>query len=409
MKTETRRDGSIQLADWWEDLLWPKVLGAAALGLRPARIGLAFFGMVLGLALLAVGQQVDAWLGRTGAAVPLTWGQEPTGALLWVWRWFVEVPVSFVQGWPATTILFLVVIWPMWLVVIGAVSRMVAVEFSRGDFLSWTEALAFSLSRWKSLLGAMLGPLLVVWGIALLIAAAGWLLLSWTGMNAVGSGIGVVGGIVYGLAIVLGIVASLVSLVYVVGHSLLVPAVVCEGADAIDAIQRGYAYTLDRPVRLIVYMILAFIGLVFVVGVVSVIVCAGVGFAGQAAGVWSGDAAREIIYRGTMRAFPIPSWQAAGGPMAGRLTGSTVWLVGLWTMIPVYGLIACLLSCCWASTTVVYLAIRRVCDGQDTAELWMPGMIEGVMAESLRGRAEAAGTQGSAGAVGDSAEEVEET
>jgi len=57
---------------------------------------------------------------------------------------------------------------------------------------------------------------------------------------------------------------------------------------------------------------------------------------------------------------------------------------------------------------VVYLAIRRVCDGQDTAEIWMPGMMEGVMTESLRGRAAAARTQ-SAVAVQADGEEVEES
>src|ERR1043165_9346160 len=217
MKTETRRDGSIQLADWWEDLLWPKVLSAAALGLRPARIGLAFFGMVLGMVLLAAGQQLDAWLGRTGVVMPWNWPAEPQGPLVTVGRWFVDVPVPFVRAWPATTILFLVVIWPMWLVMVGAISRMVAVEFSRGEFLSWTEALAFSLSRWKSLLGAMLGPLLVVWAIALLLAGAGWLLFSWVGMNIAGSSVGLLGAFLYGIAIILGIVAALVSIVYIIG------------------------------------------------------------------------------------------------------------------------------------------------------------------------------------------------
>jgi hypothetical protein len=275
--------------------------------------------------------------------------------------------------------------------------------------LSWTEALAFSLSRWKSLLGAMLGPLLVVWAIALLLAGAGWLLFSWVGMNIAGSSVGLLGAFLYGIAIILGIVAALVSIVYIIGHNLLVPAVVCEGADAIDAIQRGYAYTLDRPVRLIVYLLLACLGLAFVLAIVAAIVGSGIGFAGKAAGVWSGGEARSVILHGTMRAFPFPAWQAEAGPIAGKITGRTAWLIGLWTMIPVYGLLACYISCGMACMTVVYLAIRRVCDGQDTAEIWMPGMIEGVMTESLRGRAEAAGTRSVPVADTGAIDEPEET
>ena len=49
-------------------------------------------------------------------------------------------------------------------------------------------------------MGAVLGPLVVIWAIALTLAVGGWLLLHWPWVN-------LVGGILYGLAIVLGIAA----------------------------------------------------------------------------------------------------------------------------------------------------------------------------------------------------------
>ena len=43
---------------------------------------------------------------------------------------------------------------------------------------------------------------------------------------------------------------------------------------------------------------------------------------------------------------------------------------------------------------MVYLAMRRVCDGQDVAELWIPGAIEANMAAAMSGRARAAAELG---------------
>jgi len=386
MKTESRRDGTIQLADWWEDLLWPRVLAAAALGLRPGRIGLAFFGMILVMGIAWVGGKIDGWMGFTTGVMP-SLSATPDGGPTLLFNWFVGIPVACIKGWPATTVLGVFVILPMWLVVVGAISRMTAVEFARGEFITWTEALSFSLARMRSFVGAILGPVVIIWVIALILAAAGWLLLHWPWVN-------VLGGALYGIAIILGIAASLIGIAYIVGHGLLVPAVACEGSDAIDAIQRAYAYTLDRPVRLIVYTTLSCLGLVFVMVVASAIVGGGIGIAYLSAGTWAGPRGQEMILSGTSAAFPIPMF-SGGAPET--LEGSYArgaWLIRLWTMIPVYGLLACLVSCGMSCTTVVYLAIRRICDGQDTAELWVPGMIEGVMQESLKGRAQVAAAAG---------------
>jgi len=46
------------------------------------------------------------------------------------------------------------------------------------------------------------------------------------------------------------------------------------------------------------------------------------------------------------------------------------------------------LSYIYTASTLLYLMMRQINDGQDHAELWVPGMIAGTMAESLRIRAE---------------------
>ena len=63
-------------------------------------------------------------------------------------------------------------------------------------------------------------------------------------------------------------------------------------------------------------------------------------------------------------------------------------IIRFWTAIPLAFVSAAALSCAASAATMVYLALRRVCDGQDIAELWTPGAVEAGMAESLSGRAE---------------------
>ena len=71
-------------------------------------------------------------------------------------------------------------------------------------------------------------------------------------------------------------------------------------------------------------------------------------------------------------------------------------MIRFWTTIPVILVLASFLSCCVSVSTALYLGMRRVCDGQDWAELWMPGMIAGTMATSLAGRATVVQDMGSA-------------
>lgn len=380
MKTETRRDGTVQLADWWEDLIWPRVMSAAALGVRPSRIGLAFFGLVAGLVVVALGALLDEWVGKT--SMPTPWRALMSGDGPWtpVWRLVVEYPVECAAARPFTTALMVLVALPIELIVFGAISRLVALEFSRGEFATWTEGLAFSVARVKSLVGAVAGPLALVWFVALVLAGGGWLFLNWPYVNVVGS-------VLYGLALIMAMGAGLVAIAFLVGGSLLVPAVVCDGADAIDAIQRAYAYTLDRPVRLLMYYVLAALGLFFVVVVMTLILGTGVGIAYAGVGQWLGERGQDMLFYGTMSALPgTPPME----PPPEGSWGAGAWMIRLWTMLPVYLLLASVASCAIAAKTVVYLGIRRVCDGQDTGELWMPGLIEGSMSAALRGRAEVA-------------------
>ena len=91
-----------------------------------------------------------------------------------------------------------------------------------------------------------------------------------------------------------------------------------------------------------------------------------------------------MLLHGTVSA--VPGLGGAFGEPEGSFRTAS-WMIRLWTMVPVYGLLACIVSCAVACKTIVYLSMRRICDGQDMAEIWVPGEIEGMMKSSLAGRA----------------------
>jgi hypothetical protein len=423
------------VSDYIADLLWPRVLRSAAYGLRAGRLGLGFFAVVIAALLLGVGQWLDrlAW----GARPPMGWMGGSEG--MFAWSWYVHLPWRLVSVWPLTTLVVGPLLLVAWLTLLAAISRLTACEVSQGRFLSWWEGLAFAVARWKSILGAVLGPLVFVWLVVLGVAVLGWLGLSWPWLN-------IVGAVFYFVLLAAGLFAAGVLAVYLLGHNLLIPAIVCEGADAIDAVQRGFAYTLARPVRLAIYLALGVVSLIVVVGIVSAITVWGIDFAARGATAFMPRAAvnegrvyeaqsRRSVWEGTRSALeesglgivfsltdPFAAFQAAPSrsdvarpfgvaaeptrpttprpDQSGELTRTytaAAHVVRFWTLIPLVALAGAAVSCGMSVVTVVYLAIRRVCDGQDISEIWWPGAIEKSMAESMAARAKAAPAAPSSG------------
>lgn len=368
------------MADWWEGMLWPKVLRAPVLGLRPGRLGLAFFFAVAMLLLISVGLGIDARLVEGGAPLP---GSDPAQKReeLIVWDVFVALPLAWVRGWPITTLIMAPLVIILGTILLGAVSRISAEEFCRGRHMPWTEGLAFSARLWGSSVGAYLGPIVLIWVIALGMAVGGWILLNWPVVN-------IAGALLYGLFMLGSLAAVIVGVVFIFGHFMLIPAVVCEGSDAIDAIQRAYAYVLARPVRLVVYLLLAAAGVFVSVVILAVIAQWTVGFAGQAAGVWTRAPAWSMIWWGSFKQ-PPPLAADPSEPVGTYAIGTA--LIGIWVLVPLLLIVAAFFSTSTAAATVIYLAMRRICDGQDVGELWTPGATEATMAEIMSGRNKAAG------------------
>lgn len=371
MQTRAKRPPRpIALSDLTEDLLWPRLFRVVPLALRPERLGIALFTILL-CSLVARGMKnivgADAWNQLAPSfASALEEGSLRTaewsigGLLVAIEGWFSRGWWPLMREHPLSLSACLVALAAILAVGGGAIARACAVEFSHGVVSPWTRTLGFAVSRTLALTTTLLAPLIVAGLICGGMAIGGWVLLNWPVVNILGS-------LLYIFFLLGGMIAVLLLFAYAIGGWMAVPAVVCEGTDAIDGLQRMYAYVVARPLRLILYLALGFAQIALGVTVFGTIAWWCVRLTGASAGALVGPPASDIL--GSLAYGPPP-------PTEGTWTGAAH-ILSFWAAIPGAIVGAFALSGIVSTSTVVYLLMRRLVDGQDETELWMPGVIGG--------------------------------
>ncbi|HVU64007.1 MAG TPA: hypothetical protein VHC70_08520, partial [Phycisphaerales bacterium] len=247
----------------------------------------------------------------------------------------------------------------------GAICRSAACEFAQGVGLEWPRAAGFSLSRWAAMVGALLGPPLIAWVIMLLMALAGAVLFRFPI-------VGLVGALLWPLMLIGGLVAAIMLAAYLIGWPMLLPSVACEGTDAVDAIQHAYSFVFAKPLRLVVYLAILIVQFAVLGAVVAGVFWLGIEIAQRCGMEWSGARGKEAL-----------AWLP--GHVNAAATEKPEWsliryIVRTWTYVPALVPAGFVVSYLWSGSTILYLAMRKVVDGQDMHEIWMPGMVEGTMA-----------------------------
>jgi len=369
-----------RLSDFMQDLLWPRLLRATPLALRASRVGLAFFLLVV---VAAIGMIPQLWAEpgtepflafaferKLEAFAMLVAGDPATGEAP-PWPGFrallVDLPAALFDRYPVSTVPLMIAMVVVVARLAGAISRSAACEFALGRTLSWRDAMAFSLGRWLSLIGVVILPGLIVGLLALALLVAGKLLFSIAGIS-------IVGAVLYVLALLAGLVAVLFVAAWILGGVLLVPAVTCEGVDALDGVERAFALVFGQPLRLVVYLaILGTLGGVSI-GAVWLVGAGTIAFTETATTAWTGAHAEAIF-------GPVAPEEA------GWLTATARSIVGFWESVVWLFVGAFAVSYIYTGSTVLYLLLRQADTGQEHTEIWQPGMIEGVMAQTIEARA----------------------
>lgn len=377
------------LAQVSRELLWPRLLRSVSLAIRPERLFVAGLMFVLiALVLRAPAWWLGPeWLAPINALFPSDWSRHA--------GWWPELSVGAAVA-PILAIPDLVaVLWglswwstlivlPIVLLIWGVggciISRIVACDVAQGILVPWPEAGRFAMDRAGSILFALVAPVLLGIAIWLGLALAGLLLFSVAWVN-------VLGGALYVFFIIAAVVAVVVLAAYAVGFPLIVPAVACEGADGIDALARAYPYVFGRPLRYLLYVVIIILLGQLAFAVADAVAYHSYWFARDAATAWTGSSAERIMAAANPDRIPAVDGLTSSENAAARL-------IRFWEGLLVVILAAFVVSYFFSASTVLYLLMRRVCDGQDIGEIWMPGMIEGTMTMTMEARARAAAGAG---------------
>jgi len=125
----------------------------------------------------------------------------------------------------------------------GAICRIAALQFARGEKPGPIEALRFSLRRFTSFFFAPLVPVIMIVCIGAFIFALGLL-----------GNIPRAGELIISLftllALMAGALIAIVVIGAIAGFNLMFPAVAYDGSDALDVISRSFSYVFNRPWRM---------------------------------------------------------------------------------------------------------------------------------------------------------------
>ena len=258
----------------------------------------------------------------------------------------------------------------IWSVFAGAITRLAALEFARGEKTGLKDSLSFVMKKFWSYFWSPLTPVL---GVLFFIACnvAGGLVgkIEYAGEIAVAVG--------FPLAILSGFLIVFLGIVGIVGFILMFPAISSEGSDAFDAISRAYSYVLSRPLHflsLLITIIVCGTILTFVAGYGACLVMKTSYFT---VGLGMGDKLNEI------RDF-IAGMSGAGdtitslNPMSMRIAALLLMLYVVLIKMTVGSIVIAFVG---SASTIAYLIMRKDVDDTEMSDVYVEEDEEDVAAD----------------------------
>ena len=297
---------------------------------------------------------------------------EGYGLLAWIvlagWGlwWMVSI-------YPIYSAIFLVVVLAIWSIFGGAICRMAAIHAARGEKISMTTALRFSLSKFVSFFTAPLLPLIVIVLFGIVFLAGGGLLGAIPGFGEWFVAI------LFILALIIAAVIAFLIVGLSAGSPLMWPTIAVEGSDSFDAISRSFSYIYARPFRYGLYWIVAAI-----YGTICYLFVRLFAFIGlRATHFWTGWAmklsARPEYAPGAGKLdvmWATPTFNSFHGPMQLQATRNaseaaasvvlSVWVYLVAAFVVAFGV--CLF---FSAATNIYYLLRRKVDATDLDDVYI--------------------------------------
>ena len=266
----------------------------------------------------------------------------------------VRVPRDLLfEYWPGLVALFFVLAVLAWSMTASA--RVAVVRLGRRERVSIGLALSFASRRVISVLAAWCLPLASMWAGAIGLSLLGWMLRT--------GGLNMLTALLLPIPLILSLIVVLIGLIGGLGATFAPGAAAADDADGFDIVQRGYSYVLARPLRLFIYLAIL------------------------AAVCWLSISIFAAILEATSRLWLV----AADVRLADKLPlttedgsiGQSGRLVRMWWTVGGCVTSGYIVSILGASTGALYLAMRRLVDGQQEREVWIDGLIPGTQVASI--------------------------
>jgi len=249
----------------------------------------------------------------------------------------------------------------------GAVCRIAALQFARGEKPGITEAIAFSRKKFTSFFTTPLVPAVIV-----ILAGSIILLIGLAGNIPLGLG-ELIMGIFIPVVLTGGAVIAIALAGTLVGLNLMFPAVAYDNSDGLEAVSRSFNYVLVRPWRLGLYTIAA-----AVYGAICYVFVRFFAFLL----LWSGYRVLRIgAFRDSAEGLPDKVSAIWTEPHFSRLaeysTAAGSWsesiaafLVYLFVLIIVGLVVSFIISFYFSASTVIYALLRNKVDNTPLGEVY---------------------------------------
>ncbi len=250
----------------------------------------------------------------------------------------------------------------------GAVCRIAALQFARGEKPGLTEALRYSIKKFTSFFTAPLAPVGIIIFIGFFIFLLG-----------LAGNIPRVGELIVGLgmpmALFTGSLLAVIVIGAVAGFNLMFPAVAYDGSDCFDSISRSFSYVYAKPWRMIIYTAIAAVYgsicymFVRVFGFLTLWITHWV----LRFGLWTKNGNQEA--NKLMAIWPKPDFRIlfdSKQQIATNWTESVaVFLVYIFVLIIVGLIVSFIISFYFSANTIIYSLMRKTVDNTAFEDIYM--------------------------------------
>ena len=269
---------------------------------------------------------------------------------------------------PLYCIVFFIIMLALISISGGAVCRIAALQFARGEKPGLTESLRFSTKRFVNFFTAPLAPISIIIFIGLFI-----FLLGLAG-NIPRAGELIVG-LGMPLALFAGVLVAAIVIGAVAGLNLMFPAVAYDGSDCFDAISRSFSYVYARPWRMVVYTAIA-----AVYGSVCYTFVRLFAFLSLwitrwllQLGLWADNGSKEVNKLAAI--WPKPEFRYLLGSSSQATTNWTesiaAFLVYLFLLVIVGLVVSFIISFYFSANTIIYSLMRKTVDKTAFEDIYM--------------------------------------